>query len=1537
MYFHVGADFDKLKKLKNDIDDLKSKLQGMDEKANPKSFKELEKQLSILNNEFEKGVKAAANMNAQAQASFGGMTAASKDFIATTSASSHSLDEMSKKIEIQKQKIGELSQAQLDAFNKLESVQFDFKIGNTDITKENVAFIESEFNKINQALEEEKSNLEILNSAYNTILNDISNKAKISSDSINKSISSSLPVDTFRISAEEVQNEIKLLEKEFTSATSKFNKSLSDDKVKDKVAVYKTYLNELSNITKRLSAYSGNAEIRASSDPKISSSYQTVKKLLTDINTEIRKERGNIDNVNATTTKQVSLLSQIRQIREEMAALQNKDGSVNNQNISRYEQLKLKLAEIGTTYRRVQQEQKYLTTAGNAMISGLLSGMSAVSGAFSAGSGVVSLFVTDNAKLAAIQTKLQAAMAITIGLQQVSTALHSTSAFRMNVTTKVTNLYSASVLRLGTSFIKMGVSAGVARVAAQALMATLTLGLSVAITGIIYLIDKFNTEQTKTKEASAEVSKGVGQQIASLIKLSQQWKQLGDDLNAQKKFLIENGNEIRDLTNKTLDLSQADNLFVKNTGKFIEALILRARAEKKYKDVEEKTSNLADIEQQIDNEYEILLKKGGTIDGKSMDTDIGKLALNYSSQKMQELKKQRKTILKETESFLSDFIKLSDSEKKVLQDLGLSSSNMLDGSIAALERNIGELRSKYKEAATDIERSNILKQIREQEKLLNEIDKSKKTSTNPEAVDRLKFDNDKIKALLDVRSALLENQQKLLNIEEDGFEKKQKQIELNHQKELLTIEKNAQELIEKRQQEEYKQWKLDNPKGSKNSFVSNIKTIQDLSIDDKKLLEDSTIIANKTKQKANEDLLKSLLSKYQDYVKQREIIEKQFNQDTATLEKQRTKENSNEIDRALTEVAKKKKEALSAINMDELRNSIDWQQVLGDLDRASEQTVKILKDKLKDYVQEAGNKLSPTDLKTLTQAVTQLEQKYAQLKPNKAFTDSFDQYKKATQNVKQLKKELDEIKAGREVIIGINYNKETGEIIPILKSVAQAEDDLTKAQDKRRIAMYNLALAADGYNAKLQSYTELTKTTIDTFSDFGVKIPKGLNQMVEGITKVSDGINDFSKGLKNTDPIQIIQSGIKVLGGLAKTAKGLAGVVKTVKGLFGGKVNQEHREALRVLEEQRKELQRIVALEKLREELNYKQGETVFGSDKWGKARNGAVTYAKSVKELRESLKALEDVDIVTGSKKSGWGPWKKRKDDWSDLLNAYPELINANGEFDKTLAETIINTQKLDDEGKKAIQNAIENAELVEEAYSAMKDQLTDIFQDLGYSITNAFVDAFKNGTDAAQTATESIGQMLENLVTQMVYSVTIAPLMEEYSNQMMAISSNTNLTDKEKLDAYTDTIGSLTKEAIAKQDLANQLLGNAQDKAKEQGIAIFKPDSNTYSQSSTKGGYETMTQDQAGEMNGRFTAIQESAEVIKEGVITLSNRHPVFDEAFKIGVLTQEHISISQEIRTIQLNSYYELRDINKNTKELYGIREELESMNKTLADKL
>ena len=97
--------------------------------------------------------------------------------------------------------------------------------------------------------------------------------------------------------------------------------------------------------------------------------------------------------------------------------------------------------------------------------------------------------------------------------------------------------------------------------------------------------------------------------------------------------------------------------------------------------------------------------------------------------------------------------------------------------------------------------------------------------------------------------------------------------------------------------------------------------------------------------------------------------------------------------------------------------------------------------------------------------------------------------------------------------------------------------------------------------------------------------------------------------------------------------------------------------------------------------------------------------YEGSSLALKDQYAGLADIEIKTGHKKTGLFGWGKGKDIYSSILSVYPNLIEQNGKFNASLAETIINTKTMSEEDKTAFQHMIDLSKQAEEALQVVKD----------------------------------------------------------------------------------------------------------------------------------------------------------------------------------------------------------------------------------------
>jgi ABC-type transporter Mla subunit MlaD len=274
----------------------------------------------------------------------------------------------------------------------------------------------------------------------------------------------------------------------------------------------------------------------------------------------------------------------------------------------------------------------------------------------------------------------------------------------------------------------------------------------------------------------------------------------------------------------------------------------------------------------------------------------------------------------------------------------------------------------------------------------------------------------------------------------------------------------------------------------------------------------------------------------------------------------------------------------------------------------------------------------------------------------------------------------------------------------------------------------------------------------------------------------------------------------------------------------------------------------------------------------------------------------------------------KKKKNVMDGLLEVFPELVDSAGNLNKELAQTLINTNQVDDSTKQLIQNAIDWADAVEAANEQIKGIVVDLAGDLGGNIRNALVDAWKAGEDASKRMFEAASESLGKFVQDLVYSAIFSDIFKQFEDDLTA-SLNPETGDQDVVDDYDRLMNALdgrdefylaTMEAINKR-------------AAERGLD-FKNTEEESTQQSSRGGFETMSQDKAEEMVGRLTGMHitgiESLEEVRLIGIGV-------EEIRKFNLISAEKLT---EMRDIALTSTDYLGKITKNTNELYEMNDRL-----------
>lgn len=967
-----------------------------------------------------------------------------------------------------------------------------------------------------------------------------------------------------------------------------------------------------------------------------------------------------------------------------------------------------------------------------------------------------------------------------------------------------------------------------------------------------------------------KVGETSGSVISTLERLSQGWKRLGGDIDAQKKYILDNKDAIDSMGVSVNDAAEAEKLFNSNKDTFILGILQRAKAAatmelaaEEYKKAVQKMME-ADAKSTegvtFGDKFKSWFVKSAAVEdtsGSLLNADLSPEA--FAKDKEENLRKEAESLFKSGTELVRKYVQFSEEERKTLESIGIKTTQtIVEGSIKAIEATIALKQQSLSEVTNREDYKRIEAQIKAEKAKLEAITGEKEKHNN--YIDSYQQEKEIKKAAQSIKDAITESeidiQQQQIDLKEEGNEKQLAQIRLNYDKRYQEIQKEERDLLQKLQDEERKQWEKDNPDFKKKNlqFTS---TITSLTPEQKAQFDKEYSLAYQKQEKDTQALLDKLLEKYRDYDAQRTAIEKQGNEEIAYLQSKRTDDNTEEIDRAIKVAQDKIKEGIQLIN--------DAQA------GETSQNNSFLRNLFGDTSQMAFK-----DLQDLIEKAKQLQTYFSSGGDSKGLTfisaDQLKAIEKSPAELDKLKKALDKLLKGEK-------GNEWDDIF----------DGFTKGLVKLK--------SAKGFKEVSQGMQDIGESASKASSIIG-GVAGNLASMFEEMGNI--GAADAMSGVQDAmNAISNIGQGFAKGGIVGGIAAAIGEAANFIGKAFAA--DARHKAALKEIMNEDIAQQREYNLLLMQQNLEYEKATTIFGTDTYGKAANAVKVMKEAVTDLKDELTGtteqkksqskdalfkkffgvpnpqaelkkayagLANIEIKTGHKKTGLFGWGKGKDIYSSILDVYPQLVDANGKFDKSLAETIINTRTMSDESKSALQNMIDLAQQAEDAYNQLNDYFTDIFGELGNSMLDALVYAFSNSTDATKAFTDSVSDMLETLAKQMVYSVTLAPLMEKAQSQMMEVMQNTGLSDEQKFNNWTGILNNLVDDAVNQQGLANRLLEEYQQTAKDKGFDIFGSDSST-SQNSTSGGFQTMSQDTGSELNGRFTALQIAGEEIKNQAI--------------------------------------------------------------------
>ena len=791
------------------------------------------------------------------------------------------------------------------------------------------------------------------------------------------------------------------------------------------------------------------------------------------------------------------------------------------------------------------------------------------------------------------------------------------------------------------------------------------------------------------------------------------------------------------------------------------------------------------------------------------------------------------------------------------------------------------------------------------------------------------------------------NQQDEISLMEDGAEKKLAQIKADHEAQKQAIEKQMAELAKV------------NKEAGNTSINSNGLTAEQQTEIDK-----ANALNVESRKKAEEEVYRAEAEAMRDYLKEYGTFQQQK---LAIAEEYAEKIRNAQSEGERLSLERQKDSAVHQVDMSALSQKIDWGAAFGDLTGLLGEQMKDLLRELKIYVKTDKFKESDeTDKKTVYDAIEmiegmlpggdgtlnfkQLQEQMVQL--GNAVTkvrDAEVQQNLAYANLKKAQEDYEKaVKDGNEAEIqkkklavdiaksGVtaadsNYRDATNELQNLGEGVKKSSKDTIEGLNAVASGLHGFASGTlKGSFEGIQNMLDgLSKLNIggkigsavgkisETLSSAGV-----IGQIISAILSILDILKDGIGSLVSSiiDTVLNAVDGIldNILSGdifvqiFSSIKNGIGNILNTVtfggfRSWFGiGGNKKEVEEAINRLTDRNETLQ--TAIEDLTDEM------------KASKGTQSVAAYRDAYKYQKETIdnykRIAQEQARYSGSHHSWnyyWGGFSQEQidrlsgkigRDWNgDIWNLTPEEMKMLRET-VDMWETIQNTGKggYGDRLTDKLNDYIDQAGTLEELTNELYEGLTGMSFD---SMYDSFVDNLMDMKYDAKAASEDISEYFMRAMLSNKIGELYSEKLEDWWKKFGASMEDNELTEEER-KALQDEYMQYVDEAMKLRDELAAATGY--DKISQE----------SYSQSSSSRGFGTeMTHEDAGELSGRFTALQIAGEEIKnQNIIQSQSLNLLTVKADALLSIDTETRNIADDTRDLIAQSYLELVQISENT---------------------
>lgn len=833
---------------------------------------------------------------------------------------------------------------------------------------------------------------------------------------------------------------------------------------------------------------------------------------------------------------------------------------------------------------------------------------------------------------------------------------------------------------------------------------------------------------------------------------------------------------------------------------------------------------------------------------------------------------------------------------------------------------------------------------------------------------RIKEENKTIKAQEDLNNRLKTLQQKntdeTISLMQEGTEKKLAQIKNDYAKRKAEIDKQEAE-FKKKNKEAGKKVTLTSAQSNALNKARDLATQE----------------YNKKLDEVNREALTSMrdyLKEYGSLYQQKQAIAEEYEEKIAKAQTKGEK----------LSLQQQRKKDLQTIEINAIRQNIDWGSVFGDFGAMFKDQLEPTIEKLQELSK------STTDVneqKTIQELISKLQGSATIWNSDifKKVSDDINSYQSAMQGyIDAQEREIEATKAVTKAQEDLAKAKKSGD----KTSISKSEANLSRAQGVLATASNNVLEFGSSVQKSSSDLQTSAQKAVSQFQQLENGLQgltsgslKGIGNSILGLDKLFGGsmqkdvANTLAKGIqgllgKDSDAAKSLTKALGDSGMAGEIISAILGILDILKDGFGtlisnlmdtvfGAVTGILDDALSgdIVMKPLKSIGNNVS--HILNTLSFGGFNSLFGGDGNAKKVNDTIErltdrntlLQQSIEDLTDAMensygskatsyyeqayknqqetnqnyldiaKAQASYHGSHGSWNRYWGGFGSDEMDWikknvksdfnGDLFSLSPEemkLLRGN----VAIWEHIENTGKGNYGGRltEKLNDYIDQAGKLDELSDKLNESLTQISFD---SMKDSFVSDLMDMSKSAQNFADDFAEMMQKaLLSYSMEDLINGDLKKLYDDWAKAIKDNDGKLTETDIEAFNKRYDDIVQEGLKRRD----------EWAKVTGYT----GSSSSSQTATSGGWASMGQDTADELNGRFTALQIAGESIAQNMTTTISQ---MESIVTLGISTNGAVL---EIRNMMIMTNSYLEDIVKYSKLTYNdFGAKLDDMNRRLKD--